>query len=375
MRVLLERIVEELGLEASVAVEEDEEEIHADVEGEDVGLLIGRHGQTIDAVQLLCYQAAFRGRQERKRVIGRRRRLPRRARASRCAAAPTWPPRTRSGTASAVEMDPMGSTERRVVHEHLRERPEVETYSEGDEPNRYVVVAPLSPIERRPGPPPSPALEALLELLASRAPRSPRHERAPRPGRPHRRFAQRARARAACARRGRIADLGSGAGLPGLVLAAVPARARSVDLIESVARKCEFLARGDRADGPRATPRSSASAPRSWAAGEGREAYDAVTARAVGRLATLAELASPLLRGRRGARRLEGGALRGGGGGGGAGGRSAGDGADRDPLGAALRRPAATDTSTCSARMDRPERAAAAARDGGEAAVRVRTRH
>ena len=43
----------------------------------------------------------------------------------------------------AVEMDPMGSNERRLVHEHLRDRPEVETYSEGDEPSRYVVVAPL----------------------------------------------------------------------------------------------------------------------------------------------------------------------------------------------------------------------------------------
>jgi spoIIIJ-associated protein len=43
----------------------------------------------------------------------------------------------------AVEMDPMGSNESRVVHEHLRDRTEIETYSEGDEPNRYVVVAPL----------------------------------------------------------------------------------------------------------------------------------------------------------------------------------------------------------------------------------------
>src|SRR3954447_18940934 len=68
VRVVLERILEELGLEASVAVEEGDEEIHADIEGEDVGLLIGRHGQTIDAIQLLSYQAAFRGRQDRKRV-------------------------------------------------------------------------------------------------------------------------------------------------------------------------------------------------------------------------------------------------------------------------------------------------------------------
>jgi spoIIIJ-associated protein len=142
VRALLERLVQELDLEASVIVEEGDEEIHAEIDGEDVGLLIGRHGQTIDAVQLICYQAAFRGRQERKRVTvdaaGYRERqgesLRRRAdMAAEDAARHNEP----------VEMDPMGSNERRVVHEHLRERPEIETYSEGDEPNRYVVVAPL----------------------------------------------------------------------------------------------------------------------------------------------------------------------------------------------------------------------------------------
>jgi spoIIIJ-associated protein len=142
VRALLERIVEELGLDASVAVEEGDEEIRADVDGEDVGLLIGRHGQTIDAVQLLCYQAAFRGRQERKRVTvdaaGYRRRQGESLRRRADLAAEDA---VRHG--DAVEMDPMGSNERRVVHEHLRERPEVETYSEGDEPNRYVVVTPL----------------------------------------------------------------------------------------------------------------------------------------------------------------------------------------------------------------------------------------
>ena len=138
VRVLLERIVEELGLEASVAVEEGDEEIHADIEGEDVGLLIGRHGQTIDAIQLLAYQAAFRGRQDRKRVSVYRRRQGESLRRRADMAAEDA---VRHG--QAVEMDPMGSTDRRVVHEHLRERPEIETYSEGDEPNRYVVIAPL----------------------------------------------------------------------------------------------------------------------------------------------------------------------------------------------------------------------------------------
>jgi spoIIIJ-associated protein len=142
VRVVLERIVDELGLEASVAVEEREEEIHADIEGEEVGLLIGRHGQTIDAVQLLCYQAAFQGRPDRKRVsvdaAGYRRRQGESLRRRADMAAEDA---VRHG--QAVEMDRMGSNERRVVHEHLRDRPEIETYSEGDEPNRYVVVAPL----------------------------------------------------------------------------------------------------------------------------------------------------------------------------------------------------------------------------------------
>ena len=142
VRALLERIVEELGLEASVSVEEGDEEIHADIEGEEVGLLIGRHGQTIDA----CSCSATRPPSRAARSASGSRSTPPAtggARARRCAGGPTWPPRTRSATAQAVELEPMGSNERRVVHEHLRERPEVETYSEGDEPNRYVVVAPL----------------------------------------------------------------------------------------------------------------------------------------------------------------------------------------------------------------------------------------
>ena len=96
----------------------------------------------------------------------------------------------------------------------------------------------------------------------------------------------------------RIADVGSGAGFPGLVLAAA-LPTTSVDLIESVGRKAEFIERAIAAggfDNARALARRS----EEWAAAAdpdgGREAYDVVTARAVGRLATLAELASPLLR-------------------------------------------------------------------------------
>jgi 16S rRNA (guanine527-N7)-methyltransferase len=92
----------------------------------------------------------------------------------------------------------------------------------------------------------------------------------------------------------RIADLGSGAGLPGLVLAAALPEAR-VDLIESVSRKCAFLRRAVERLGI-ANAEVVCARAESWAADQGREAYDAVTARAIGRLPTVAELASPLLR-------------------------------------------------------------------------------
>lgn len=142
VRVVVSRVVEELGLDGEVTVEEDAEAIRANVDGDDLGLLIGRHGQTIDALQLLCFQAAFQGDAERKRVIvdaagyrdRRREILERRAdRAAEDALRASRP----------VELEAMSAQERRVIHDYLKERPGLETYSEGDEPNRCVVVSPV----------------------------------------------------------------------------------------------------------------------------------------------------------------------------------------------------------------------------------------
>ncbi len=143
VRELVEVVLDELELDGEVEVEEEDERIVATVEGDDdYGLLIGKRGQTIDALQLLCYQAAFLGSRDRKRVIvdaagyRDRRRETLTARADRAA-------EQALGDDRRVTMDPMSAQERRVVHEHLKERAGVETYSEGDEPGRCVVVAPL----------------------------------------------------------------------------------------------------------------------------------------------------------------------------------------------------------------------------------------
>jgi 16S rRNA (guanine527-N7)-methyltransferase len=91
----------------------------------------------------------------------------------------------------------------------------------------------------------------------------------------------------------KVADIGSGAGFPGLVLAVALPTAR-IDLIESVGRKCEFIrAAVAAAEIPNATVLQARS--EEVASTPNRDSYDVVTARAVGRLATLAELASPLL--------------------------------------------------------------------------------
>lgn len=142
VQAILERVVEELGVEARVEVDEVDEVIVGRIEGDDVGLLIGRRGQTIDAVQLLCYRAAFRGRQDRKRVVvdaagyRERRREAIERQADRAA--------ERSlKTGKEIELEPMSPTERRVVHQHLKERAGIETFSEGEEPERCVIVAPL----------------------------------------------------------------------------------------------------------------------------------------------------------------------------------------------------------------------------------------
>ncbi|HZJ28793.1 MAG TPA: R3H domain-containing nucleic acid-binding protein [Solirubrobacterales bacterium] len=143
VRELIETVLDELDLDGEAVIDEDEERIEATISGDDdYGLLIGRRGQTIDAVQLICYQAAFQGHRERKRVIvdvagyRDRRRETLTARADVAAEQALTSGRV-------VELESMTAQERRVIHEYLKERSGVETYSEGEEPQRCVVVSPI----------------------------------------------------------------------------------------------------------------------------------------------------------------------------------------------------------------------------------------
>jgi spoIIIJ-associated protein len=139
---LLEALADGLGLDVDVEVEEADGVLRGCLEGDDLGLFIGRRGQTIDAVQHLAQRFVFRGGPSTARVVidadGYRERRGRVLREDADDAA-----EEALRLRQPIELDPMPASERRVVHEHLRERGDVQTHSEGEEPERYLVVSPL----------------------------------------------------------------------------------------------------------------------------------------------------------------------------------------------------------------------------------------
>jgi spoIIIJ-associated protein len=148
VRAVVARVVHALGLRATVDIEETDDEIRATVNGDDLGLLIGKHGATIDALQHLAFRAAFRGRETRKQVTvdaagyRERREAALHRMADRAAAEALRYDR-------AVELEPMRAAERKIVHTYLSARSDVETHSEGDEPDRRLVISPVPAFRER----------------------------------------------------------------------------------------------------------------------------------------------------------------------------------------------------------------------------------
>lgn len=142
LRDLLERIAGTAGVDVSVQIHDEPDGLSAEYVGEDVARLIGRHGETIDAIQHLAYRIAMHGVSERRSVTvdaaGYRERRAKTLRSAADQAA-----EAAVGQRRAVALEAMNALERKVIHEHLKTRHDVETYSEGQEPARHLVVAPL----------------------------------------------------------------------------------------------------------------------------------------------------------------------------------------------------------------------------------------
>ncbi len=138
----MERIADAAGVDADIEMRVDEDGLTGEYVGEDLGLLIGHRGETIDAIQHLAYRFATHGEAERLPVVvdasGYRERRAQTLRQTAEQAA-----QMAVSDRRVVPLEAMSALERKVIHEHLKDRLDVETYSEGQEPSRHLVVAPL----------------------------------------------------------------------------------------------------------------------------------------------------------------------------------------------------------------------------------------
>lgn len=142
VRELLERIADAADYDVAVEIHETPEGLVGEYVGDDAELVIGGRGETIDAIQHLAYRIATRGDEPRVSVVvdagGYR---ESRAETLRAAADEAAATALRDGREVALES--MSALERKVVHEHLKDRDDLETFSRGQEPARQLVVAPL----------------------------------------------------------------------------------------------------------------------------------------------------------------------------------------------------------------------------------------
>ncbi|RPF47175.1 RNA-binding cell elongation regulator Jag/EloR [Thermodesulfitimonas autotrophica] len=138
---LVQSILGAMGLSGQVSVREDAEAIYIEINGEKLGALIGRRGETLNALQYLVALAVNRGEEEKKRVFidvgGYRKKRDETLRALALKLADKVKRRGRS-----IVLEPMSPHERRIIHMTLREREDIYTFSEGEEPFRKIVISP-----------------------------------------------------------------------------------------------------------------------------------------------------------------------------------------------------------------------------------------
>jgi spoIIIJ-associated protein len=141
LRAFVQGVVDRMGIEASVEGFDTPEALRAEIKGDDLGILIGRHGTTIDALQYIAAIAVNGDRRLRRQVVVDaegyrvRREVSLKALADRAA-------QKVARESSSMQLKPMTAAERKVIHLYLKDDPRVETTSEGQEPFRAVVVSP-----------------------------------------------------------------------------------------------------------------------------------------------------------------------------------------------------------------------------------------
>ncbi|MEG3072353.1 MAG: RNA-binding cell elongation regulator Jag/EloR [Candidatus Syntrophopropionicum ammoniitolerans] len=138
---LLKSIFHSIDMDIKINISENERTVFIDLEGNDLGILIGRRGETLDALQYLLNLAANKNQEIRKKIIvdieGYRGRREKTLQRLALKLADKAKQRGRN-----VVLEPMSAQERRIIHTTLQGREDIYTFSEGDEPYRKIIISP-----------------------------------------------------------------------------------------------------------------------------------------------------------------------------------------------------------------------------------------
>ncbi|MDO5327833.1 MAG: RNA-binding cell elongation regulator Jag/EloR [Clostridia bacterium] len=136
----LQELTKLMGVNVSVAVATDEEgNVRVNMEGDTLGILIGRRGETLDALQYLTSLQVNKGQNAYTRVTLDTEGYRAKREEALVRLANRMANRAQK-TGRKVSLEPMNPYERRILHSALQDHPAVTTHSEGEEPNRHVVI-------------------------------------------------------------------------------------------------------------------------------------------------------------------------------------------------------------------------------------------
>jgi spoIIIJ-associated protein len=137
----LAEVLQTMGVEAKVEMRRTDDGILFDIQGKNLGVIIGRRGQTLDALQYLVNVVANRHAEKHVRISldAENYRLRRKETLEHLAERIA---KKAIQMNKNVRLEPMSAAERKVIHSYLQNRADVVTFSEGEEPHRYIVVAP-----------------------------------------------------------------------------------------------------------------------------------------------------------------------------------------------------------------------------------------
>jgi len=138
-RDFLEELFDKMGFEATIDIVEEEEITRVNIESSNSGVIIGRRGETLDALQFLTSLVVNRNNTTYKKIIldtedyRKKREITLENLADRLAFKV-------EKTGRSMSLEPMNPYERRIIHSSLQKNNKVETYSVGEDPNRKVVI-------------------------------------------------------------------------------------------------------------------------------------------------------------------------------------------------------------------------------------------